>query len=61
MLRVEVAAGDTVRRSQVVAVIEATKMEHSVVAALDGKVESVSAVPGAQVASRDVLATIVEG
>ncbi|SED93335.1 geranyl-CoA carboxylase alpha subunit [Rhizobiales bacterium GAS191] len=58
VVALDVKTGDRIRRGQVVAVIEAMKMEHAIVALVDGSVESVAVVRGAQVASRDVLVTI---
>jgi geranyl-CoA carboxylase alpha subunit len=58
LMALEVKAGDRVKRGQVIAVIEAMKMEHEVMAPIDGCIESVASVSGAQVAARDVLVTI---
>lgn len=51
----EVAAGD------VVLVLEAMKMQHSVTAPHDGTVTEINVEPGSQVASGEVLAVVVEG
>jgi geranyl-CoA carboxylase alpha subunit len=59
VIALDVKTGDQIARGQVVAVIEAMKMEHEVVSPLDGRVESVAVGLGAQVASRDVLVIIV--
>lgn len=50
---------DTVKAGQALLVIEAMKMEHSIVAPLDGKVSSLLARIGDQVAPAQVLAEIV--
>ena len=55
MIELAVAVGDTVARGQVVAVLEAMKMEQQIVAPIDGIVEAIGAVRGAQVAGGDLL------
>lgn len=55
---VEVAEGDAVTRGQLLLVLEAMKMEHQIVAPLDGVVETVAASRGTQVATRDILVVI---
>ena len=50
-------AGATVQRGDPVVVLEAMKMEHVVVADVDGEVVEVAAI-GAQVADREVVARI---
>jgi acetyl/propionyl-CoA carboxylase alpha subunit len=57
---VHVRPGDAVRAGQVVIVLEAMKILHSLAASGDGVVASVRVVPGEQVASRDVLITFEE-
>jgi 3-methylcrotonyl-CoA carboxylase alpha subunit len=52
---VNVAVGASVRQGDVLAVIEAMKMEHSLQATRDGIVAEMRVVEGAQVASGDVL------
>ncbi len=56
--RVLVRAGDSVRRGQTLAVLEAMKMEHNVTAAIDGIVDALNVAQGQQVAGRSVIATI---
>jgi biotin carboxyl carrier protein len=55
VLRVAVAAGDTVRAGQELIVIEAMKMELAVTAPRDGRVHTVSTTVGAQVARNQTL------
>lgn len=59
IVAVHVSPGDAVRRGQLIAVLESMKMEHHVIALIDGTVETVGARSGAQVSVRDILATIV--
>jgi geranyl-CoA carboxylase alpha subunit len=56
--QVLVAVGDTVKRGEPLLVLEAMKMEHSVLSPVDGSVESVAVSPGAQVAARQTLIVI---
>jgi geranyl-CoA carboxylase alpha subunit len=58
ILSVAVKPGDAVTKGQAVAVLEAMKMEVSVVADLDGKVEAVEIAAGAQVKARQLLVSI---
>jgi biotin carboxyl carrier protein len=55
VLAVNVTAGDTVVEGQTLGVIEAMKMELTLVAPRDGVVESVAATAGDQVAEGAVL------
>lgn len=61
VIAVSVKAGDTVEKGQVVAVMEAMKMEHSLTAPRDGVVEAVGAAVGAQVPEGEVLVALEEG
>ena len=56
--KVEVKVGDKVVENQVIAVVEAMKMETSVVARMDGTVEEILVKPGQTVAAGELLATI---
>ena len=56
-----VAQGDPVTAGQVVVVLEAMKMQHTIKAPTDGVVSELPAALGQQVASGDVLAVIDEG
>jgi biotin carboxyl carrier protein len=58
VLRLLVAAGDTVRARQPLVVLEAMKMEQVVTAPFDGDVRSVDVRAGEQVASGTVLVTL---
>src|SRR5262249_37423355 len=58
VIEVLAAAGDTVRKGQKVAVIEAMKMEHALTAAVDGTINEVRASAGDQVAEGALVLTI---
>jgi geranyl-CoA carboxylase alpha subunit len=53
-----VSVGDAVKRGQSLLVLEAMKMEHSILAPIDGFVEAIAVATGAQVATRDTLVVI---
>jgi 3-methylcrotonyl-CoA carboxylase alpha subunit len=52
LLAIAVAKGDVVRKGQRLAILEAMKMEHALIAPFDGTVVDVLASAGAQVAER---------
>jgi 3-methylcrotonyl-CoA carboxylase alpha subunit len=52
LLAIAVAKGDVVHKGQRLAILEAMKMEHALVAPFDGTVADVLAAPGNQVAER---------
>jgi pyruvate carboxylase len=56
--KVMVKVGDTVKENQVVAVVEAMKMETSVVAGMDGVVKEVLVTPGKTVKAGELLIRI---
>ena len=58
ILSVNVAAGDTVKKGQVLMILEAMKMENEIMAPCDGKVTSVAVTKGAAVESGALLCTI---
>lgn len=58
VLDVKAAVGDTVKRGQVIMILEAMKMENDIVASCDGKITSILAKKGDTVNSGDTLATI---
>ena len=58
ILSVNVAAGDTVKKGQVLMILEAMKMENEIMAPHDGKVTSVAVTKGAAVESGALLCTI---
>ena len=58
ILSVNVAAGDTVKRGQVLMILEAMKMENEIMCPCDGKVVSVSVAKGAAVESGTLLCVI---
>ena len=58
ILAVNVAAGDTVRKGQVLMILEAMKMENEIMGPCDGKIVSVSVTKGATVESGTLLCVI---
>lgn len=58
LVEVLIQPGDTVSKGQTLAVLEAMKMEHPLIADVDGLVEEVRAAPGQQVRGKQVLVTI---
>ena len=58
ILSVNVAAGDTVQKGQVLMILEAMKMENEIMAPCDGKVTAVAVTKGAAVESGALLCTI---
>ena len=61
VLRIEVSVGDAVKKGQLVAVLEAMKMQHEITAGADGKVMEVPVTAGQQVGSNALLAQIETG
>ena len=55
LVSVDVGAGEAVRRGQALATIEAMKMQHEILAPIDGVVESVHTTAGAQAPARALL------
>jgi geranyl-CoA carboxylase alpha subunit len=53
-----VAEGDTVKRGDRLAVLEAMKMQHELTAGVDGRVMRISAAKGGQIAARAVILEI---
>ena len=58
ILAINVAAGDTVKRGQVLMVLEAMKMENEIMCPCDGKIASVNPSKGASVESGTLLCVI---
>ena len=58
ILGVKVAAGQAVKKGDVICVLEAMKMENDIPAPCDGVIASVNVQKGASVAANDVLATL---
>lgn len=52
---VKVNVGDAVKKGQVVAIVEAMKLENEIVSQFDGKVVEIRANKGASVMNKDVL------
>lgn len=60
VLSIDVKAGDRVKKGQVLAVIEAMKMEHALTAPMDGEVAEIAVAAGDQVSERVRVALIKE-
>ena len=58
ILSINVAAGDTVKRGQVLMILEAMKMENEIMCPCDGKVASVNSSEGSSVESGTLLCVI---
>ncbi len=58
ILSVNVSVGDSVKKGDVLFVLEAMKMENEIISAFDGTVSSVGVQKGASVATGEVLCTI---
>ena len=58
ILNVKVSAGQTVKKGDVICVLEAMKMENDIPAPCDGVIASINVQKGANVAANDVIATI---
>jgi biotin carboxyl carrier protein len=58
ILKVNVSAGDSVKKGDVLCVLEAMKMENDICAPADGVVATVNAQKGASVNTDDVLVTL---
>ena len=58
ILAVKANVGDSVKKGQVILILEAMKMENEVVAPEDGTIASIDVTVGASVESGDTLATL---
>ena len=58
VLKILVSAGDTVSKDQVVAILEAMKMENEIYAPCDGTVTQIAVSAGASVGNGDLILTI---
>ena len=58
ILRIEAKAGQSVKKNQLVMVMEAMKMENEIYAPCDGTISSIAVSQGQQVAAGDALLTI---
>lgn len=58
VLKVKVAVGDTVKKGQVLLILEAMKMENEIVSPIDGKVALLTAEAGKSVTAGEVMVSI---
>ena len=58
ILDVKVNVGDTVKKGQVLFILEAMKMENEIMSGVDGQITSVGVTKGASVQTGDMLCTI---
>ena len=58
ILNIKVSAGQSVKKGDVICVLEAMKMENDIPAPCDGVIASVNVQKGANVSANDVIATI---
>ena len=58
ILDIKVNVGDTIKKGQVVLILEAMKMENEIMASQDGKISSINTTKGSTVNSGDLLFTI---
>ncbi len=58
ILNIKVSAGQSVKKGDVICVLEAMKMENDIPAPCDGVVASVNVQKGANVSANDVIATL---
>lgn len=58
ILKVNVGTGDSVKKGQVLLILEAMKMENEIVAPSDGKISSVNVAKGTSVNAGDVLVSM---
>ncbi len=58
LLEIKVAAGDHVKTGDTLAVLEAMKMQHEILADIDGTVDEIYGSAGAQIAADDLILTI---
>jgi biotin carboxyl carrier protein len=58
LIKVNVKVGDTVKRGDVLCVLEAMKMENDITAPQDGVIASIEATQGSSVATDAVLVTM---
>ena len=58
ILEVKVSAGQSVKKGDVICVLEAMKMENDIPAPCDGVIASINVQKGASVAANDVIATL---
>ena len=61
VLKYEVNVGDTVKKGDIVAVLEAMKMENAIPSPADGVVKTISSSPGTSLKKGDALAVITKG
>lgn len=61
VLATHVSTGDTVKKGQLLMVLEAMKMEHQITAPMDGTISQIKVEKGDQVANGELLAVLEEG
>jgi geranyl-CoA carboxylase alpha subunit len=60
VVKINVKVGDAVKKKQCLAIVEAMKMEHELLTAIDGKVTAVHAEAGKQVGAMEALVEITQ-
>jgi len=55
VLNIKVNVGDTIKKGQTVAIIEAMKLENEIQSPVDGKVQEIRVAKGSDVKNKDVL------
>lgn len=58
ILKVNISVGDSIKKGQVLLVLEAMKMENEIVSPVDGKIASVNVAKGSTVNAGDVMVSI---
>jgi len=58
LLEIKVTSGDSVKTGDTLAVLEAMKMQHEILADIDGTVDEIYGSAGVQIAADDLILTI---
>ncbi|MBO5899022.1 MAG: biotin/lipoyl-binding protein, partial [Clostridia bacterium] len=58
IMKLNVAVGDTVKKGDIICILEAMKMENEIFAPIDGTVAAISVAKGASVQTDEVIAAI---